>query len=93
VVSILASKEASFYIDLKGQCHEMVVEIRPWSGRLGLSPKLMTAKPYFQFKITHLKAMVYSTVYRSESNDVKTRFPDLADFTTTLLLIHWHIAL
>jgi hypothetical protein len=23
--------------DLKGQCHEMVVEVRPWSGRLGLN--------------------------------------------------------
>jgi hypothetical protein len=22
---------------LKGQCHEMVVEVRPWSGRLGLN--------------------------------------------------------
>jgi hypothetical protein len=24
-------------MNLKGQCHEMVVEIRPWSGRLGLN--------------------------------------------------------
>jgi hypothetical protein len=23
--------------NLKGQCHEMVVEIRPWSGRFGLN--------------------------------------------------------
>jgi predicted transcriptional regulator len=22
---------------LKGQCHKMVVEVRPWSGRLGLN--------------------------------------------------------
>jgi hypothetical protein len=25
----------TFY--LKGQCHEMVVEVRPWSGRLALN--------------------------------------------------------
>jgi thiol-disulfide isomerase/thioredoxin len=24
-------------INLKGQCHKMVVEVRPWSGRLGLN--------------------------------------------------------
>jgi hypothetical protein len=23
--------------DLKGQCHEMVVEVRPWSGSLALN--------------------------------------------------------
>jgi hypothetical protein len=23
--------------DLKGQCHEMVVEVRPWNGRVGLN--------------------------------------------------------
>jgi hypothetical protein len=26
-----------FLAPLKGQCHEMVVEVRPWSGRLGLN--------------------------------------------------------
>jgi hypothetical protein len=24
-------------VSLKGQCHEMVVVVRPWSGRLGLN--------------------------------------------------------
>jgi hypothetical protein len=27
----------NFAFALKGQCHEMVVEVRPWSGRLGLN--------------------------------------------------------
>jgi hypothetical protein len=31
------SHKSSICIGLKGQCHEMVVEVRPWSGRLGLN--------------------------------------------------------
>jgi hypothetical protein len=31
------SNATSVNIDLKGQCHKMVVEIRPWNGRLGLN--------------------------------------------------------
>jgi hypothetical protein len=34
--NMLASKKL-FGFGLKGQCHEMVVEVRPWSGRLGLN--------------------------------------------------------
>jgi hypothetical protein len=36
--AILCSKYTSVAARvLKGQCHEMVVELRPWSGRLGLN--------------------------------------------------------
>jgi hypothetical protein len=30
-------KKPNIFLHLKGQCHEMVVEVRPWSGRLGLN--------------------------------------------------------
>jgi hypothetical protein len=28
---------SGYWADLKGQCHKMVAEIRPWSGKLGLN--------------------------------------------------------
>jgi hypothetical protein len=52
----------------------------------------MVENPFFRLKIAHLKATV-CTLYSSASIDVKTGSPDQADFATTQLLIHWHIAL
>jgi hypothetical protein len=41
---------------LKGQCHEMVVEVRPWSGRLA---QLRFANPFFCLKIRRLNATAH----------------------------------
>jgi hypothetical protein len=49
------------YLSLKGQRHEMVVEIRPWSGRY--RPKLMVLNPFFCSKIARLKATVRTVAH------------------------------
>jgi hypothetical protein len=41
----------AIFVILKGQCHEMVVEMSPWSGRLDL----MVPDPFFCLKIGRLK--------------------------------------
>jgi hypothetical protein len=70
---------------LKGQCHEMVVEIRQWSGTLC---QTLGCEPFFPFK--NRPSQRYGP-YSSASNDVKTGSPDPANFATTRPPIHCQV--
>jgi hypothetical protein len=70
---------------LKGQCHEIVVEIKPWSGRLGLNKR---SRALF-FAKNHT-SQSYNP-YSSTSIYVKSGSPDPADFAMTRHLIHWQV--
>jgi hypothetical protein len=37
LLNLITPSICLLFMALKGQCHEMVVEVRPWSGRLGLN--------------------------------------------------------
>jgi hypothetical protein len=58
---------------LKGQCHEMVVEVRPWSGRLGLKVR----DSLFPFKNRPFQSYGPQS---SASIDVKSGLSDPAEF-------------
>jgi hypothetical protein len=71
---------------LKGQCHEIVVEIRPSSRRLVLNLWLQTLFPLKNSPSQN------NGPYSSASINLKISSPDPVDFVTTRLLIHWHTA-
>jgi hypothetical protein len=49
-----ATDTMSLVVFLQGQCHEMVVEVRPWSGRLALNYSKVH-DPFFRLKIGRFK--------------------------------------
>jgi hypothetical protein len=67
--------QGSKFCDLKGQCHEMVVKIRPLISRLGLNKGSQTL--IFRLKIGRFKAIL---VQSKASTDVKSGFSVPADF-------------
>jgi hypothetical protein len=70
---------------VKEQCHETLVEIRPWSDRLSLN---LWSRTLFLLKNGPSQSYV---PYSSASIDVKTGSPDPADFAMTQLLIYWRV--
>jgi hypothetical protein len=59
----------------------MVIEMSPWSSSNGRGPNFPLKNRQFQS---------YGP-FSSASIDVKTGYPDPADFATTRLLIHWRV--
>jgi hypothetical protein len=77
-------------LDLKGQCHEMMIEMSPWSSSVGLNYN--GRGPFFSLKIARHTAT--NLRYSRASIDVKTGSPDPAYFATTRPLIRrlWQFA-